>query len=244
MTRKSRRAAGVVSGTGVTEHFEVSGKETVKTEYGTAVVYPAKDGPYYLLPRHGLGHGIPPHMVNYRANIAALHQLGVKSIISTSAVGSMNPKFGVGRVGLVDQFIDFTSRRGGTFFDDRVRHVDMTNPYSSRVNESLLKAGKEVGLTLHPGLVYVCVEGPRFETAAEIRMFRRLGGDVVGMTGVPEVVLAREAGIEYSSVAVATNWAAGIQARVSHAEVLDEMRRIGPQVKSLIVAAVRLLEGE
>ena len=243
MTRSSVRSVGVISGTGVTEQFEVTDRRTVRTRYGPAAVYPARDGSYYLLPRHGIGHGIPPHMVNYRANMSALKHLGVRSIISTSAVGSMNRRFAVGRLGLVDQFIDFTSRRGGTFFDDAVRHVDMTSPYSQRINSALQRAAGAEGMKLHTGLVYVCVEGPRFETAAEIRMFRRLGGDVVGMTGVPEVVLAREAGIEYSSIAVATNWAAGMQDSVSHEEVLQGMKRVGPRVKSLIVAAIRLLEG-
>ena len=227
----------------MTEQFEVLDRKTVRTAYGPAAVYPARDGPYFILPRHGIDHGIPPHMVNYRANISSLKQLGVDKIISTSAVGSMKPSLKVGQLGLIDQFIDFTSRRGGTFFDERVRHVDMTNPYSPRLNQTLADAARELGLRLHSGLVYVCVEGPRFETAAEIRMFRKLGGDVVGMTGVPEVVLAREAGIEYSSVAVATNWAAGIQAKVSHEEVLEGMKRVGPKVKSLIVAAIRLIEG-
>jgi len=244
MTRSKGRKIGVISGTGVTEHFEVLGKKAVRTEYGTAVVYPARDGSYFLLPRHGIDHGIPPHMVNYRANVASLQKLGVRKIISTSAVGSMNRGFRVGQLGLVDQFIDFTSRRGGTFFDSSVRHADMTNPYSPRVNDALSRAAERLGLKLRSGLVYVCVEGPRFETAAEIRMFQRLGGDIVGMTGVPEVVLAREAGIEYSSIAVATNWAAGIQQEVSHEEVIEGMKRIGPKVKSLIVAAIRLLEGE
>jgi 5'-methylthioadenosine phosphorylase len=243
MTRKSSHAVGVITGTGVTEHFDVKEKLTVRTRFGTATAYSSRDGSYYLLPRHGLRHGTPPHMVNYRANIAAMGQLGVGRIIATSAVGSMDPKLRVGQMGLVGQFIDFTSKRDETFFDTEARHTDMTNPYSSRVNGALLKAGKKLRIRLHTGLVYVCVEGPRFETAAEIEMFRRLGGDVVGMTGVPEVVLANEAGIEYSSIVVATNWAAGIQKKVSHSEVLEVMRRAGPEVKSLIVGGVRLLGG-
>ncbi|HME18927.1 MAG TPA: MTAP family purine nucleoside phosphorylase [Nitrososphaerales archaeon] len=243
MTRKTSPAVGVITGTGVTEHFDLAEKLAVRTRFGTAAVYPARDGSYYLIPRHGVGHGTPPHMVNYRANVAALRQLGVGRIIATSAVGSMNPKLRVGKIGLVSQFIDFTSRRDETFFDTEARHTDMTNPYSPYVNGALLKAGKGLRVRLRTGLVYVCVEGPRFETAAEIEMFRRLGGDVVGMTGVPEVVLANEAGIEYASVVVATNWAAGIQKKVSHNEVLEVMRRAGPEVKSLIVGGIRLLGG-
>ena len=244
MTRSSPIRIGIITGTGVTEQFEVLEKKSVRTEYGTAAVYPSGDGRCYVLPRHGMDHGTPPHMVNYRANVWALRRLGVTTVISTSAVGSMDRAFRPGQLGLVDQFIDFTSRRGGTFFDGSVRHVDMTSPYSLRVNRGVARAAQEQALKLRQGLVYVCVEGPRFETSAEIRMFRKLGGDVVGMTGVPEVVLAREAGMEYSSIAVATNWAAGMQAQVSHEEVLAGMKKVGPKVKSLIVAAVRLLEGE
>ena len=225
----------------VRPHREV---KVVKTEYGSVTVYLAKDGSYYLLPRHGLEHGVPPHMVNYRANISSLYWLGVKGVIATSAVGSMNPKFKVGQLGLVGQFLDFTRRRPQTFFDEEVKHTDMTNPYSSKLNEAMSRAGRTLGLRVSPNLVYVCVEGPRFETAAEIRMFRLMGGDVVGMTGVPEVVLANELGLEYCSVAIATNWAAGMQNKVSHAEVLEGMRKTGPKVKTLIVAAMRLLGEE
>lgn len=244
MIQKRKAPVGVIAGTGVAEHFEVSDGKVVKTEYGAVAIYPAKDSSYYLLPRHGLKRGVPPHMVNYRANVSSMRKLGVRSVIATSAVGSMNPRFRVGELGLVDQFLDFTRRRHGTFFDAEIKHTNMTEPYSRRVNEAVIRAGEGLGYKIRPDLVYVCVEGPRFETAAEIRMFRRMGGDVVGMTGVPEVVLANELGIEYSSIAIATNWAAGIQSEVSHAEVLESMKRTGPKVKDLIVAAVRLLEGE
>jgi len=153
----------------------------------------------------------------------------------------MDRELGVGEVGLVDQFIDFTKHRQETFFDRGVVHTDMTNPYSRHLNRELLAAAKRMGLKVKPGLVYVCAEGPRFETAAEIRMFRTLGGDVVGMTGVPEVVLANEKKIEYASVVIATNWAAGMQAKVSHEEVLRVMKRSGGKVKELIENTVKAL---
>ena len=238
-SRKRSAPVGVIAGTGVAEHFDLSKPIRVTTKYGRSQVYGA--GGDYVLARHGPGHAVPPHMVNYRANLAALKKLGVRSVIATSAVGSMLPAFGVGELGLLDQFIDFTKGRDDTYFDGEVAHTDMTNPYSAKVNGALAKAAGEVGVKLRPGLVYVCAEGPRFETAAEIRMFRAMGGDVVGMTGVPEVVLARELGMEYSTVVVATNWAAGMQERVSHEEVVKAMKKAGPKVKGLIVAAVRLL---
>jgi len=215
----------------------------VKTRFGTAALFESKGGTFYLLPRHGPGHKIPPHMINYRANVAALVNLGVTAVIATSAVGSMNPEFKVGELGLAEQFLDFTKGRKATLFDQKVVHMDMTQPYDSNLNRVVANAAASAGVPLKPGLTYVCVDGPRFETAAEIRMFRSLGGDVVGMTGVPEVVLAREAGMKYSSLLIATNWAAGIQEKVSHDEVVSVMRRSGQEVKKILERTVNdLLE--
>lgn len=242
MPRRSSPSVAVIAGTGVAEHIEVSAEETLETRFGTALVFSSKDGSFYLLPRHGPGHKIPPHKINYRANIAALRELGVSTVIATSAVGSMNSRFRVGELGLVDQFLDFTKGRQGTFFEDDVAHTDMTRPYSERLNRTIMRAAKTVGVKLEAGLVYVCVEGPRFETAAEIKMFRLLGGDVTGMTGVPEVVLADEMGMDYSSIVVATNWAAGIQEKVSHEEVLHVMRKSGESIKKVVEATVNVWE--
>jgi 5'-methylthioadenosine phosphorylase len=234
---KENSGLGVITGTGVTEQFELKDPMAVETHFGKALIYRPKGADYFVLPRHGVAHKSPPHGINYRANIAALEKLGVREVIATSAVGSMNKSFLVGELGLLDQFIDFTKHRQETFFDKKVAHTDMTTPYSPRLNRRLEHAARGLGLKLSRGLVYVCAEGPRFETAAEIKMFRILGGDVVGMTGVPEVVLANEKRIEYSSVVIATNWAAGLQDKVSHEEVLEVMRRSGRKVKRLIDAA-------
>ncbi len=242
MTR-DKAPVGVITGTGVTRHFDLGPPRNVETDFGVASVYVHPSERYVVIPRHGAGHETPPHAVNYRANIAALERLGVREVIATSAVGSMKQDFGVGKLGLTEQFLDFTKRRQSTFFEDEVVHTDMTNPYSRRVNDALASAAKQLGMELHPGLVYVCVEGPRFETAAEIRMYRALGGDVVGMTGVPEVILANEKRMEYSSVLVATNWAAGLQPAVSHEEVSRVMEGAGKLVKQLIEAAVGGLAG-
>ena len=243
MTR-DRPPIGVITGTGVTEHFDLSRPKAVRTRFGRAVVYPHPEGSYVVIPRHGAAHKSPPHGINYRANIAAFGQLGVKEIIATSAVGSMNPGFRVGEVGLVEQFLDFTKRRQTTFFEERVVHTDMTYPYSRHINMELGVVAKKMGVELHQHLVYVCAEGPRFETAAEIKMYKILGGDVVGMTGVPEVVLANEKKIGYASVVMATNWAAGMQPKVSHEEVLRAMRKSGKVVIHLIEASVAALRGE
>jgi 5'-methylthioadenosine phosphorylase len=232
---------GVIAGTGVTGHFDLGRPKTIKTPYGSSVVLSSPDGRFVVVPRHGPGHSVPPHMINYRAMIAALDKMGVEKVIATSAVGSMNREFKVGEVGLVGQFLDFTKSRKGTFFDEKVHHTDMTEPYSSVLNGALKRSAKRMGVDLKEGLVYVCAEGPRFETAAEIKMYRTLGGDVVGMTGVPEVVLANEKGMEYASVVIATNWAAGMQHKVSHEEVLGVMKRSGMTAKSLIEATIKAL---
>lgn len=216
----------------------------MQTSFGGATVFTSSIGgkSVYLVPRHGLQHAIPPHKINYRANIAAIHQLGVENVIATSAVGSMIKKFGVGSLGILGQFIDFTRQRQGTFFDDRAVHTDMSHPYDDKLNRALLAAGRRTGMKLQKGLVYACAEGPRFETAAEIAMFRRLGADVVGMTGVPEVVLANELGLKYATVVVATNWAAGMQSRISHDEVISVMDMAGDDVKKLLEETVSKIE--
>jgi 5'-methylthioinosine phosphorylase len=239
--KSSIGTVGIITGTGVTEQFQLGEPKVVRTRYGRSVVYHSDELRAYILPRHGAAHRAPPHGINYRANIAALELLGVGAVIATSAVGSMNRELGVGEVGLVDQFIDFTKHRQETFFDRGVVHTDMTSPYSRHLNLELLASAKRMALKVKPGLVYVCAEGPRFETAAEIRMFKTLGGDVVGMTGVPEVVLANEKRMEYASVVIATNWAAGMQSKVSHEEVLRVMKKSGKKVKELIENTVKAL---
>lgn len=235
---------GVITGTGVTERFDLSRPKEVRTRFGKAIVFLRQGGEYVVIPRHGAAHKSPPHGINYRANIAAFEQLGVREVLATSAVGSMKQGFRVGEIGLVEQFLDFTKRRQTTFFEEKVVHTDMTNPYSRRINLELSVAAKRMGVDVHQRLVYVCAEGPRFETAAEIKMYKILGGDVVGMTGVPEVVLANEKKMEYASVVIATNWAAGMQPKVSHEEVLKVMKRTGKTVKQLIDSTVEGLRGE
>jgi 5'-methylthioadenosine phosphorylase len=235
---------GVITGTGVTEQFDLSQPRTIRTRFGKATVFTHERGDYLVIPRHGAAHKSPPHGINYRANVAAFEQLGVKEVIATSAVGSMNQGFRVGEIGLIEQFLDFTKRRQTTFFEDKVVHTDMTNPYSRHLNLEISVAAKRIGVNLSQNLVYVCAEGPRFETAAEIKMYKILGGDVVGMTGVPEVVLANEKKLEYASIVIATNWAAGMQPKVSHEEVLRVMKRSGKAVKRLIESTIAGLRGK
>jgi len=220
---------GIIGGTGFRPD-EVEGEpERVDTKYGPAWVQHALVAgvPVIFLPRHGPGHSVPPHRINYRANIAALQTFAVTAVLASAAVGGLRVELSPGALVVVDQFLDFTKARAATFFDGedgQVVHTDMTHPYCERLRRLLLEAGEELQLTLVDRGTYVAAEGPRFEAAAEIRMFASLGGDVIGMTGVPEVVLAREAGICYAAVAVVTNPGAGLTAaRLSHAEVNEVM---------------------
>jgi 5'-methylthioadenosine phosphorylase len=211
----------------------------VGTEFGPATVYIASAGAnrFAIIPRHGTEHTVPPHAVNYKANVQAMKKLGVRDVIATNAVGTISGKLNVGGLGLVDQLVDF-SKRHFTFYDTDPVHVDMTRPYDEVLQGRLRKAAEPLGIELTPGLVYFSVDGPRYETAAEIKMFAQLGADVVGMTGAPETILSREAGLRYASLVVATNRGAGMQERVSHEEVVLMMERVRSSVKSLLESTV------
>ncbi len=219
--------------------FPLEEKSDIATPYGSATVYgiATKGRTFFFMPRHGTDHSVPPHLVNFKANLQALKALGVGAIIATSAVGSISGRLILGEMGLLDQFIDL-SKRHVTFFEERPVHVDMTNPYDGGLQRAILSAADKVGERLTTGLVYASVDGPRYETAAEIRMFGLLGADVVGMTGAPEAILANELGIRYASIVIATNWAAGMQERVSHEEVVALMALAAPRVERIIERAV------
>lgn len=195
-----------------------------------------------FMARHGRGHSIPPHRINYRANIWALARLGVERIFATTAVGSLNSDMKPGDFVLVDQFIDMTKGRPSTYFeggDAGVAHLDYTEPYCIEIRKAVRKAAQDNGIAVHFGGCYVCTEGPRFETKAEIAAYHRLGGDLVGMTNVPEVVLARELGICYSTISMVTNFAAGISLKpLSHQEVLDVMAENTEKLKALLKLAL------
>lgn len=236
----------IIGGTGVYNPDILSDvkEEVVVTPYGSV---PVKIGQYRnrslaFLNRHGDGHSLPPHLVNYRANIAALKKIGVKFILATAAAGSINPAMLPGHFVFVDQFLDFTKCRQSTFFDggaSGVVHIDMTHPYCAELRDVLFRAARSARLTAHPTGTYVCTEGPRFETAAEIQMYRLVGGDLVGMTGVPEAPLAREMEMCYAAVAMVTNFAAGISpTNLTHQEVLDNMRLSGENIRELLMQTV------
>ncbi|BAI62475.1 purine nucleoside phosphorylase [Methanocella paludicola SANAE] len=231
----------VIGGTGFYDMAQAALKEkkAVDTKYGRVIVsiYQAGGEEFAFLPRHSEGHTRAPHTVNYRANIMALKQLGVERIIGVCSVGSLRKHIKPGDFVLVDQFLDFTKSRPSTFFDEEghVVHTNVTEPYCAEMRECIAEA-MPLKHRLHKKGTYVCAEGPRFETAAEIRMFAALGGDVVGMTGVPECVLARELGICYACIAVVTNYAAGISDEpVSHEEVLEEMEKLRKTIQGFVI---------
>ena len=237
----------LIGGTGIysAEILADEKLQQVSTPYGEAEVvtgnYEGKT--IAFIPRHGFKHSIPPHKINYKANIMALKQLGVESIFATSAVGSMYFDYKPGDFILSDQFIDFTRQRETSFYNGEkgaVIHCDMTWPYCPELRESVMEAGRELDVALNNGGVYVCTDGPRFETAAEIAMFKFLGGQLVGMTSVPEVCLARELGICYASLCVVTNYAAGITAHaLNHHELFDIMTQKTMILRQLLQAAIK-----
>jgi len=242
----------IIGGTGVYDPALLRdvGTLDVQTRYGMVRItkgsYVGHD--VFFLPRHGEAHSVPPHRINFRANIMSLKELEVECILSTSAVGSLNKDMKPGDLVVVDQFIDFTKSRTSTFFDGedgRVVHTDFTDPYCPDLRKRVLSSGKSLDISMHSKACYVCTEGPRFETPAEIRMFQYIGGDVVGMTNVPEVTLAREAGICYATVATVTNWAAGISStRLTHEGVLDVVAANVENIRELIFHVIESLEDD
>lgn len=237
----------VIGGTGVYDPEVLSEvtTENVATPYGDVAVTIGnhQGNQVAFLARHGSGHTVPPHLINYRANIKALKMLGVEKIIATGAVGSLEIDFQPGDFVILTQFIDFTKSRKLTFYeggDQGVVHVDMTDPYCPELRRLLQLASDNSGVSIKSDeAVYVCTEGPRFETPAEIKMYRQLGAQVVGMTSVPEVILAREAEICYATIGMVTNYAAGISPNpLTHQEVVETMQQTQSKLRRLISAAV------
>ncbi len=241
----------LIGGTGV-ENLTLNRRtaRTVDTPYGSVAIETGKLGNTDLvfLKRHGDKHTVPPHLINYRGNIWALKQMGVKKILATGAVGSISTDFRIGDIVLVDQFLDFTKNRPLTFFDGGelgVLHVDVTEPYCPVLRQKIVLSAETLGLNIKNGGVYVCTEGPRFETPAEIRMYSMMGGHLVGMTGIPEVVLARELGMCYTTIALVTNEAAGISKKpLTHGEVIATMNMLGENVAKLVENTSRTLDRE
>lgn len=235
----------IIGGTGLESLLEGAEQIRIGTPYGLPPplsVGKVQEKSVVFLPRHGLRHSVPPHKVNYRANIYALHKMGVKRIIATNAVGAINLDFKVGDLVVPHDLIDFTKQRRLTFYDDApVTHVDFTQPYCPEICKALILKAKETFDSVRDQAVYVCTEGPRFETPAEIRMFRALGCDVVGMTGVPEAALGRELGMCYAALCFVSNMAAGIGNRITSQEVVETSRLVGSEIHKVLMEAIPYL---
>lgn len=205
-------------------------RETITTPYGDAIVDigQGEHSDLVFLPRHGPRHTMPPHRINYRTNLKALHMLGVHSILAAYAVGSIRSDIPPKALVLLDDFLDFTSDRPLTFYeggDSGLAHTIMSPPYCPTLRQRLLELAPTFDLDLRPTATYVCTNGPRFETPGEIRMYRQLGGDVVGMTGAQEATLARELGMHFAGVGLSINWAAGIESTINIvSEGMDAIR--------------------
>ena len=208
----------IIGGSGFTQISGLSAvrREVARTPYGEpsgALTFGTIGGHAVLfLARHGYGHTIPPHQINYRANVWALHAQGARNVVAIAAVGGIRDDLGPGVLVIPDQIIDYTHGRAGTFFtlaDRGVQHIDFTFPYSPALRAICLAAARRAGEPVVDGGVYAATQGPRLETAAEINRLERDGADLVGMTGMPEAALAREIGLSYATIALVVNHAAG-----------------------------------
>jgi 5'-methylthioinosine phosphorylase len=239
----------IIGGTGLTQlkDLEISHREVMHTPYGEPSG-PLTFGLYHghevvFLPRHGARHTIPPHQVNYRANLWALKNAGIETIIAVAAVGGITERMAPGVIAIPDQIVDYTWSRFHTFFegDDlgAVTHVDMTYPYSEAIRQTLIQASRELGTDAIEEGTYAATQGPRLETAAEIDRLERDGCDVVGMTGMPETALARELELQYACCAVVANWAAGrSEGLITMEEIALNLESGMARVKQLLAAVI------
>ncbi len=242
-------ALAVIGGTGVYALAELVDVETLEapTPYGAA------SGPVRIgtlagrrvafLARHGEGHAVPPHRINYRANLAALKQAGATRVLALNTVGGITPAWAPGVLGCPDQLIDYTWGRISTLCEEpgtEVLHVDFGDPYTPALRRAVLGAAARTGVKVVDGGCYGATQGPRLETKAEIARLRRDGCDLVGMTGMPEAGLARELGLDYACVAIVANWAAGAGPDPDEVITLDEVLE---NVRKATVGVSRLLRG-
>ena len=249
----SEPAVALIGGTGVgqfplDENAEAA-TVSVATPYGETTARVGRIGGrrVVFLARHGAGHRLPPHRIPYRANLLALKALGARAVLATTAVGGLSTDLAPGDLVLLDDFIDFTRDpgRGMTFFDapGQVVHTDFSVPYSAPVRDAVMQAAQALRIPVRPTGTYLCGDGPRYETPAEVRLFARWGADVVGMTGVPEVTLAREAGLHYAGVSLVTNPGAGLSPHpLTHAEVEEAMCAAAPRLQSLLIEAISRID--
>jgi len=212
-------ALAIIGGTGLAslQGLNITEKRAISTPFGQAsselLIGEFHGETVVFLPRHGNGHTHPPHKINYRANIWALHQAGIKRIVAVAAVGGIRSDLAPGVLAVPDQIIDYTYGREQSFYSDDFtadKHIDFTHPYDHELRQTILQAAQNQQLDIVDGGTYGATQGPRLETAAEIRRLAQDGCAMVGMTGMPEAYLARELGISYATCALMVNWGAGL----------------------------------
>jgi 5'-methylthioadenosine phosphorylase len=223
---------GIFGGTGIYDSglLENSQEIDIDTPYGkpsdTITVGTFKGRKIAFLPRHGKKHSIPPHMINFKANIWAFKELGITRIIAPSAVGSLKQELAPGHFALPTQFLDFTKSRDGSFSEKgKVIHISVADPFCPELQSSILKVTDEQNIGIHKDCTYVCIEGPRFSTRAESKFYRTTGADIIGMTLVPECQLAREAQMCYASISTVTDYDVWADKPVTAKEVLETLSK-------------------
>lgn len=241
----------IIGGTGLASFpgLKIIRKEVVRTPYGTPSG-PITFGDYcgkkiIFLPRHGSRHTIPPHMVNYRANIWALKDKDVKNVVAVAAVGGIHPEVNPMRIVIPNQIIDYTYGRAHTYFErdlSQVKHIDFSLPYDESLRKKLIQASELASVNAFQGGVYGATQGPRLETAAEIDKLEKDGCDVVGMTGMPEAALARELELGYAHCAICVNWAAGRSEELITLESIRECTEVGMEkVRTLLAKLMEII---
>lgn len=236
----------VIGGSGIykLDAIKIKNKIKVETPFGapSAEIMEAEveDCSFYFLPRHGVGHHYTPSEVNYRANIFALKKLGVDTIVSISAVGSLQEEYAPRQFVVVDQFIDWTKGlRKRTFFEQgMVGHVSTANPVDPALQKRLFEACQKAGVTSHLGGTYICIEGPQFSTRAESKIYRGFGASVIGMTNVPEAFLAKEAGMAYATVAMVTDYDCWKEEHCTVQEIMDVMKTNYVSAQKFVIEAI------
>ncbi len=236
---------GIIGGTGVydQESFEDIKEVKIYTPFGETSdlisVGTYKNVKVAFIPRHGKNHTIPPHRVNYRANVWALKQLGVKRIIASAAVGSLREDYVPGTFVIPDQFIDRTKKRLDTFYEGgQVCHISAADPFCQQLRQFFITTAQKIGIDAKKTGTYVCVEGPRFSTRAESRLFQMWKADLVGMTLYPECILAREAELCYVSICMVTDYDVWAENPVSTKEVIEKAKESNEKLKKLILEAL------
>lgn len=235
---------GIIGGTGVGDRLAQLGGTPVHIPTDCGVLrgrYLEHDSARILLiRRHSLGHKVPPHMVSYAAMAKGLRAVGARACLSTAAVGSVRRDWGAGTLANCSDFVDMTGRRS-TLFDRSVVHTDFSEPFAELARRAIQNAADSNSISIEPRAIYICGNGPRYETPHEIDLFKNIG-DVVGMTAATEAILMREAGIAYGCLAVVTNLAAGISPTpLNHEEVVKEMQRSGQSAVSILLSAAKEL---